>query len=252
MLAGTISFKFSRNGTSECSVKYQLGALPLAAYSFINPSTQYSRLSQTSISRQQILSCPRSNKTMSPLPDLTLPPTFPRLSGYGKYAWGDSSFSLYSIIETSEERLKDIAAALDAEWYEEQGFQGSHLVRVAPSPIHKSLADILEVHANLEKVAPDQDEQKFGALDLEWYPTAFIVVTAETLEDRGLLFVFVDDESEDESEEDGDNDGDNDGNKTTEFPLDKFFFEQKDAHSMLSTLMYDDDSAARAKEIYGY
>ena len=185
---------------------------------------------------------------MSPSPDLTLPPTFPQLSGYGKYAWGDSSFALYSIIETSEQRLNDIAAALDAEWYEEQGFQGSHLVRVAPSPRHKSLADILETHAALEKVAPGQSEDKFGALDLEWYPTAFIVVTAETLDNKGLLLVFVDDEGEDESEEDEDGETD----QTREFPLDKFFFKQKDAHSMLSTLMYDDDSAARAKEIYGY
>jgi hypothetical protein len=186
---------------------------------------------------------------MPPSPDLAMPPTFTRLSGYGKYAWGDSSFALYSIIETSEERLKDIAAALDAEWYKEQGFQGSHLVRVAPSPIHKSLADILETHAALEKVAPDQDEQKFGALDLEWYPTAFIVVTAETLDDKGLLFVYVDDEA---GIEDDEQDDDKVEDKITEFPLGKFFFKQKDAHSMLSTLMYDDDSAARAKEIYGY
>lgn len=181
---------------------------------------------------------------MSPSPDLTIPPTFSRLSGYGKYAWSESSFALYSIIETSEQRLEEIAAVLDAEWLEEQGNEGSHLVRVAPSPFHKSLAEILETHAALEKVAPGQVEHQFGALDLEWYPTAFIVVTAEMPDDKGLLFVFVNDEAgiEDEDEDE----------KTTEFPLDKFFFKQKDAHSMLSTLIYDDDSAARAKGIYGY
>jgi hypothetical protein len=166
--------------------------------------------------------------------------------GYGKYSWSNASFALYSIIQSSKKSLEEIAAELDAEWYEEQGNEGSHLVRLAPSPLHESLSDVLEAHAALHKVAPGQSTEQFGALDLEWYPTAFIVVTAEMLDEKGLLFVYVDEEVENEDE------GDDDKDNTTLFPIDKFFFKQKDANSMLSTLIYDDDSATQMKETYGY
>jgi hypothetical protein len=71
----------------------------------------------------------------------------------------------------------------------------------------------------------------------------------EVVYERGLLFVYVDDEEE---EEDEDEDGKDDKDETTEFPLDRFFSKLKDANSMLSNLIYDDDSAAGSKEIYGY
>jgi hypothetical protein len=146
--------------------------------------------------------------------------------------------------------MEEIATILDAEWYAEQGNEGSHLVRVAPSPMYTSLTGILDTHAALHKVAPGQSDEQFGALDLEWYPTACVVVTADVLDEKGLLFIYVDDEVEDE---DADDDVDVDNkDETTQFPIDKFFFKRRDANSMLSALIYDDDSAAMMKEIYGY
>jgi hypothetical protein len=68
----------------------------------------------------------------------------------------------------------------------------------------------------------------------------------EVVDERGLSFVYVDDE------EDEDEDGKDDKDETTEFPLDKFFYKLKDANSLLSSLIYDDDSAVGSKEIYGY
>jgi hypothetical protein len=65
----------------------------------------------------------------------------------------------------------------------------------------------------------------------------------EVVDERGLSFVYVDDE------EDEDEDGKDDKDETTKFPLDKFFYKLKDANSLLSSLIYDDDSAARYKEI---
>ncbi|CAD0107835.1 unnamed protein product [Aureobasidium uvarum] len=88
-------------------------------------------------------------------------------------------------------------------------------------------------------MAPGQSDSQYDAKDLEWYPTAFIVVTAEDVDDTGLLFVYVDDETEDDDE-------------TAECRTDKFFFKQEDANMMLSSLVYDDDTCARSKEIYGY
>lgn len=173
--------------------------------------------------------------------DLTLPPTYPGLGVYGEYSWSNASFALYTLISTSESRMQEIATTLDTEWYRGQGNEGSHLVRVAP--IHnfanKSLSDILEAHVKLDKVAPGQGESQYGALDLEWYPTAFVVVTAENLDDKGLLLVYVDDEVDEDDE-------------VREYKTDKFFFKQKDANSLLSSLAYDDDTAARSKDIYGY
>ncbi|KAH0388058.1 hypothetical protein KCU92_g1352, partial [Aureobasidium melanogenum] len=177
---------------------------------------------------------------MSP-PDLTLPPSCPELADYGEYDWSNASFALYTIIETSDERMQQIATTLDAEWYEGQGNEGSHLVRVAPSHnfANKNLSDILEAHVKLDKVAPGQSESQYGAPDLQWYPTAFIVVTADDVDDKGLLLVYVDDEVEDDDE-------------VAECKTDKFFFKQKDANSMLSSLVYDDDTCPRLKDIYGY
>jgi hypothetical protein len=160
------------------------------------------------------------------------------LAGYGENSWSNASFTLYSVIDMSKRSLGEIAAGLDAKWIHEQGNEGSHPIRVAP--LHTSLIDIRETHAAMDKIAPGQSEADYGALDIEWCPTAFVVVTAKTLNDKGLLFVYVDDEIEDE---DGDDDVKKDEN--TQFPIDKFF-------SMLSTLIYDDDSAARTKEIYRY
>ena len=188
---------------------------------------------------------------MSSSPDLTLPPTFPRLGGYGRYSWSNSSFALYSLLSTDQQHLENIAATLDAEWFAEQGYEGSHLVRVAPSPSHNSLTDILDTHAELHKVAPGQSEDQYGAMDLEWYPCALIVITGEELDEKGLLFVFVDDGLDDEVEEEEEEEEDRDEEKVR-FATDKFFFKTKDAHSMLSSLMYDDESCARSKEMYGY
>ncbi|KAG9820593.1 hypothetical protein KCU98_g12520, partial [Aureobasidium melanogenum] len=173
--------------------------------------------------------------------DLTLPLTCPDLGLYGNYSWSNASFALYTLVNTSSERMQQIATMLDAEWYEGQGNEGSHLVRVAPSYnfANKKLSDVLEAHVKLDKVAPSQSESQQGAPDLQWYPTAFIVVTAEDVDDKGLLLVYVDDEVEDDDE-------------AAECKIDKFFFKLKDADLMLSSLVYDDETRARSKEIYGY
>ncbi|KAH0009805.1 hypothetical protein KCU78_g10569, partial [Aureobasidium melanogenum] len=173
--------------------------------------------------------------------NLILSPTCPALGLYGDYSWDNASFALYTIIETNDERMQQIAKRLDEEWYEGQGNQGSHLVRVAPSHnfANKSLSNILEAHVKLDKVAPGQSESQYGAPELQWYPTAFIAVTADDVDDKGLLLVYVDDEVEDDDE-------------VAECRTDKFFFKQKDANSMLSSLVYDDDTCPRLKDIYAY
>ncbi|KAH0355698.1 hypothetical protein KCU83_g1824, partial [Aureobasidium melanogenum] len=137
--------------------------------------------------------------------------------------------------------MQEIATMLDAKWYEGQGNESSYLVRVAPSHnfANKNLSDILEAHVKLDKVAPGQSESQYGAPDLQWYPTAFIVVTAENLDDQGLLLVYVDDEVDEDDE-------------VAKCRTDKFFFKQKDADLMLSSLVFDDETCARSKEIYEY
>jgi hypothetical protein len=85
--------------------------------------------------------------------------------------------------------------------------------------MHNSLPEILETHAALDKVAPGQSEEQYGGLDLEWNPTVFIVVTAEMLDEKGLLVVYVDDEVDDEDGED-----DEDKDEATQLPIDKLFF----------------------------
>jgi hypothetical protein len=79
---------------------------------------------------------------------------------------------------------------------------------------------------------------KFEAPNLEWHPITFTIVMADLLDDKGLLFVYVDDEVDDE--------------EITEFPLDQFFSKLKDVNSFLSSLICDDDSAARLRETCGY
>jgi len=41
-------------------------------------------------------------------------------------------------------------------------------------------------------------------------------------------------------------------NDRMRFATDNFFFKRNDAHSISSSLMYDDESCERSKEIYGY
>jgi len=118
--------------------------------------------------------------------DLALPSTYPRLGDYGRYSWSNSSFALYSLLDTNLKHFSSIAATLDAKKYAKQDFKGSHLVRIAPSPLHKSLSGVLDTHAALDKVVPGQSERQLGAMDLEWYPSAFVVVVGEVLDERGL------------------------------------------------------------------
>ena len=51
---------------------------------------------------------------------------------------------------------------------------------------------------------------------------------------------------------DFDDEEDNGDEGRISFATGKCFFKQKDAHSMLSSLMYDDESSERSKEIYDY
>jgi hypothetical protein len=158
--------------TSGCSFVHRnrfhrLCQCCLQLYQFIDPTSAIpSSISPASSKPEGLQSRPNTSNVMSPSPDLTLPPTYPYLAGYGAYSWSNASFALYSVIKTSSETLEEIAASLDEEWYEEQGNEGTHLIRVASFPMHNSLTDILEVHTALNEVAPGQSEERYGALDL--------------------------------------------------------------------------------------
>jgi len=173
---------------------------------------------------------------MSLGPDLSLPPACPALGQYGNYNWDDASFALYTLIDMPASELEALACTLDAQRRQNQDGEGSPLVRVAPAHAFsgKSLKDIVSNHVAMDKdISPRDDGAAVGG-DLHWYPTAFVVVTTSTWESGGLLFVYcVDDEDEAEG-----------------CPMDKFFFCVEDAHFMLSSISFGDESCAESKTTY--
>ena len=166
--------------------------------------------------------------------DLPLPPTAPSLGGYGEYVWDHASFALYSLTTQNSADLGVLASQLEREWWDGQGQEGSHLVRVAPSHIfhQASLKEVLEAHTRLLRKAAEETGSDSGEKEMPWFPTAFLVLTENDTKTDRLLFVYADDE------EDG-------------CPLDKFEFWIKDAHLMLSSLAYGDETCAESKGIYG-
>lgn len=169
--------------------------------------------------------------------DLTLPPTAPQLGNYDAYNWTDASFALYTLLQTNDEDLQALASQLEQEWQKNQGYTGSHLVRVAPTHNfeNKTLQDVNEAHVSLLEETAKHIKYTGGNSkgDLEWFPTAFIVLTAEDIEKDGLLFVYADDEVD-------------------RCPLDKSYFKKQDAYMMLSSIAFGDEYCARSKEIYGF
>ncbi|KAK4997820.1 hypothetical protein LTR66_002841 [Elasticomyces elasticus] len=169
---------------------------------------------------------------MTSSPDISLPPCAPELGAYGDRNWDDASFAIYTLIDVTEDELQSIATTLDKEWMENQGNEGSHLVRVAPRYkfAGKSLENIVQAHIEMDKDETPRDDAAARG-DLNWYPTAFLILTRRDWMERGLLFVYADIEKDD-------------------CPMDKFFFLPKDAYMMLSSISFGDEECARCKEIY--
>ncbi|KAK5139278.1 hypothetical protein LTR04_003729 [Oleoguttula sp. CCFEE 6159] len=167
---------------------------------------------------------------MANSPDLSLPPQAPELGMYCDKNWDDASFAVYTLVDVSEDELQEICDVPDNQLMENQGGEGSHLVRVAPQHnfAGKTLKDILDYHVQMDKSDFPADEDKYG---LDWFPTAFVVLTSQDWKSEGLLFVYVDDEAEG-------------------CPLDKFFFLLEDSYMMLSSISFGDETCTRSKEIY--
>ncbi|KAI4614410.1 hypothetical protein J4E83_007063 [Alternaria metachromatica] len=156
-------------------------------------------------------------------PDLSLPPQAPELGRCGdEFDWNRAAFAVYTLVDGVS--LQDVASTLEKQWLE-QGNE-DHLVRPAPSTSElKTLLEVLQAHIALEKGADSETDE------LEWWPTAFIVVVRKDWkEPGGLLFVFADDEND--------------------YKLDKFFFQVDDAYMMLSSLSFQDETEAGSKEVY--
>jgi hypothetical protein len=90
----------------------------------------------------------------------------------------------------------------------------------------ESLQDVVRAHVALNKGKSDDG-------DLEWWPTAFVVVVRGDWRTKpgGLLFVFAD--------------------EGRNYAMDMFFFRVEDAYMMLSSLSSGDDDLARTKAVYG-
>ncbi|KAI4694539.1 hypothetical protein J4E81_006758 [Alternaria sp. BMP 2799] len=155
-------------------------------------------------------------------PDLSLPPQAPELGQCDDFNWNRAAFAVYTFVDGVS--LQDVASTLEKQWLE-QGNE-DHLVRPAPSTSElETLQEVLQAHIALDKGADSE------ANEIEWWPTAFIVVVRKDWkEPGGLLFVFADDEND--------------------YKLDKFFFKVDDAYMMLSSLSFQDETEAGSKEVY--
>ncbi|CAE7195343.1 hypothetical protein P3342_009860 [Pyrenophora teres f. teres] len=162
-------------------------------------------------------------------PDLSLPSRAPELGQYGDCNWDDAAFAIYTLLG-DKVSLQEVASVLEKQWLE-QGNE-NHLVRPAtPTAEFETLQDIVQAHINLDKGKRERNDGG-AAADLEWWPTAFIVVVREDWRTKpgGLLFVFADDEKDCE--------------------MDKFYFKIEDAYMMLSSLSFGDEELATSKEAY--
>lgn len=161
--------------------------------------------------------------------DLSLPSQAPELGQYDDCNWDDAAFAVYTLLG-DKVPPQDVASALEKQWLE-QGNE-NHLVRPAASTIElETLRDVVQAHIDLDKGKHERSDG--GAVgDLEWWPTAFVVVVREDWRTKpgGLLFVFADEEKD--------------------YKMDKFFFKVEDAYMMLSSLSFMDEELARSKTIY--
>ncbi|KAJ5117349.1 hypothetical protein N7448_010981 [Penicillium atrosanguineum] len=169
---------------------------------------------------------------MNSTPDLSLPSHSPELGDFGDKNLDSASFALYTLVDVPASELKSIVSLLDKEWMEKQGNEGPHLVRLAPinDLAGKSLNDVVKTHIHMDKEeTPRNDAGASG--DLNWYPSAFLVVTSNEWKKHGILFVYADTEQ-------------------TNFLMDKFFFLPKDGYMMLSSIIFSDEEYARSKAKY--
>ncbi|KAI0582606.1 DNase-NucA-NucB domain-containing protein [Pyrenophora tritici-repentis] len=151
-------------------------------------------------------------------PDLSLPSRAPELGQYDDCNWDDAAFAVYTLLG-DKVSVQDVASVLEKQWLD-QGNE-KHLVRPAePTAKFETLQEIVQAHINLDKGRQPHSDAVF---DLEWWPTAFIVVVREDWRTKtgGLLFVFADDENDCE--------------------MDKFYFNIEDAYMMLSSLSFGDE-----------
>ncbi|KAF2195967.1 hypothetical protein GQ43DRAFT_445527 [Delitschia confertaspora ATCC 74209] len=149
-------------------------------------------------------------------PDLSLPSSGPNWTPYDEYNQDDTSFALYTLTSLSKSELEDLRDALDNEWWEKQGKEGTHLIRLPPKYDFsgKSLKDIVKSHDELNRQHGDE---------LEWYPSAFVVVVDGFREkDGALLFVYEDTEDEGRA-------------------MSSFKFPIKQAYMVLSSIMFGDE-----------
>lgn len=169
---------------------------------------------------------------MNSNPDLSLPSHSPELGDFGDKNLDSASFALYTPVDIPAGELESIVSLLDKEWMEKQGDEGPHLVRLAPSNnlAGKSLKDVVKTHIHMDKEETPRDDAGASG-DLNWYPSAFLVVTSNEWKQHGILFVYADTEQ-------------------TNFPMDKFFFLPKDGYNMLSSIIFGDEECARSKEKY--
>lgn len=178
-------------------------------------------------------------KEPPPTPDLSLPSHCPELGTYGNTNWDNASFALYTLIDLPHTELQTIATTLEERWMQAADYSDTHLIRIPQTHnfANKTLQDILSVQIAMDKeMTPRSDAGADG--DLGWWPNAFIVVMEREWEERGLLFVYADDDEEVGKKEKG------------MFAMDKYFFKPKDAHMMLSSLVFGDEYLERSKELY--
>ncbi|OAK94445.1 hypothetical protein IQ06DRAFT_286491 [Phaeosphaeriaceae sp. SRC1lsM3a] len=163
--------------------------------------------------------------------DLSLPRHAPELCQYGNYNWDEAAFAIYTLLGPTVPR-SSVASVLNQRWLE-QGNEDS-LTRPAPELTAQvqTLKDAVLAHISLDKgICPRTDGGAAG--DLEWWPTAFIVVVSEDWQsvDGGLLFVYVDEER---------------GGEVGMFGL-----KVRHASEMLECLRFGDEEVGEGREAYG-
>lgn len=127
---------------------------------------------------------------------------------------------------------------------EASDYEGSHLVRIPRTHnfAGKALKVVLQAHIKMDKEMTLRSDSGAEG-DLGWWPSAFIVVVHREWEEKGLLFVYA---------ENDEMYADNDVTVIRQalFPMDKYFFKPKDAYMMLPSLVFGDEYLNRSKELY--
>ncbi|PWY89148.1 hypothetical protein BO70DRAFT_426804 [Aspergillus heteromorphus CBS 117.55] len=147
--------------------------------------------------------------------------------------WDEASFAIYTLITLPASSLSALLTTLNDEWTQNMTDEAPPLVRTPPvyDFTGTSLREVVQAHSALDKGFTPRDDSGADG-NIQWYPTAFIVVTSLDWRERGLVFVYVD--------------GEDSG-----FAMEKFVFMVDDAYLMLSSLSFGDESLAGSRENYG-